>query len=594
MATESFFSNASLAYLASAGAGKDGKAYSIKPTDGTGDFTFSRGSNLAATRVGADGLIEKGRENLFTYSNDFSNANWKSSGTTETSGQSGYDGSSDAWLLSAANVNGFIYRNDITSFSGVMTISVYAKKGTADGIRLRFNQTTDVNLYINLAAGAIIGAFSPGIAYAIEDALNGWYRIQMSFIASGPSDVRIYPTNATGTSIAGTIYIQDAQLEIGLAATDYIESGATTGKAGLLEDEPRFDYSGGATCPSLLLEPSRTQSITQSEYFASWVGVANVSIQSNNATSPEGLLNASSIYPTTSGSCFLYEDTIIYTSGLTYTYSVFAKSNGKDILQLCTSGASFSTPRCNFDLSLGTFVNNGFESAGIEDYGNGWYRCYVVETAVSTAESRIIIALVTSLTSGRLASITANGTDGVLIYGAVSEQGSYPTSYIPNHSGGTITRGTDEATDAGDASTFNSTEGVLYAELSFANDNSFKFISLNSGSSTNRVSFYSNSPSFISVSVKNSGGNQFTGNFSIDSTINHKIALKYKENDFALWIDGQERLTDSSGTTFSSSTLTTLDFSDGNNNSDFNGFVKQVLVFEEVLSDADLATLTTL
>jgi hypothetical protein len=64
MATESFFSSASLAYLASAGAGKDGKAYSIKPTDGTGDFTFSRGSNLAATRVGADGLIEKGRENL--------------------------------------------------------------------------------------------------------------------------------------------------------------------------------------------------------------------------------------------------------------------------------------------------------------------------------------------------------------------------------------------------------------------------------------------------------------------------------------------------------------------------------------------------
>ena len=57
---------------------------------------------------------------------------------------------------------------------------------------------------------------------------------------------------------SGSIYIQDAQVEIGLAATDYIESGATTGKAGLLEDEPRFDYSGGATCPSLLLEPSRT------------------------------------------------------------------------------------------------------------------------------------------------------------------------------------------------------------------------------------------------------------------------------------------------------------------------------------------------
>ena len=56
----SFFDDASLAFLPSGAAGKDGKAYSIKPTDGTGDFTFSRGSNLAATRIGADGLIEKG------------------------------------------------------------------------------------------------------------------------------------------------------------------------------------------------------------------------------------------------------------------------------------------------------------------------------------------------------------------------------------------------------------------------------------------------------------------------------------------------------------------------------------------------------
>jgi hypothetical protein len=76
MATESFFSQASLAYIASGGAGKDGKAYSIKPTDGTGDFTFSRGSNLAATRVGPTGLIEKGRENLFLQSNTFSSGAW--------------------------------------------------------------------------------------------------------------------------------------------------------------------------------------------------------------------------------------------------------------------------------------------------------------------------------------------------------------------------------------------------------------------------------------------------------------------------------------------------------------------------------------
>ena len=42
---------------------------SVKPTDGTGDFTFSRGSDISATRVNEDGYIEKGYENLLLQSN---------------------------------------------------------------------------------------------------------------------------------------------------------------------------------------------------------------------------------------------------------------------------------------------------------------------------------------------------------------------------------------------------------------------------------------------------------------------------------------------------------------------------------------------
>ena len=52
---------------------KDDKLYSIKPTDGSGDFTFSRDGSGAspATRVNSDGNIEKGRENLLLQSNTF-------------------------------------------------------------------------------------------------------------------------------------------------------------------------------------------------------------------------------------------------------------------------------------------------------------------------------------------------------------------------------------------------------------------------------------------------------------------------------------------------------------------------------------------
>ena len=53
---------------------EDGTLGSLKPTDGTGDFTFSRGSNISATRVNADGNIEKGYENLLLQSNAFLHA----------------------------------------------------------------------------------------------------------------------------------------------------------------------------------------------------------------------------------------------------------------------------------------------------------------------------------------------------------------------------------------------------------------------------------------------------------------------------------------------------------------------------------------
>jgi hypothetical protein len=99
----SLFDDASLAMIPSAY--KDGKLYSIKPTDGSGDFTFTRGSNLAATRVDENGLIEKGRENLVLQSNQF-DTTWALGGATITSGQADKDGGTDAWALTSTTTNG--------------------------------------------------------------------------------------------------------------------------------------------------------------------------------------------------------------------------------------------------------------------------------------------------------------------------------------------------------------------------------------------------------------------------------------------------------------------------------------------------------
>ena len=48
---------------------KDGTLVSTIPEDRSGDFTVVRGSNLSATRIGPDGYIKKGYENLLLQSN---------------------------------------------------------------------------------------------------------------------------------------------------------------------------------------------------------------------------------------------------------------------------------------------------------------------------------------------------------------------------------------------------------------------------------------------------------------------------------------------------------------------------------------------
>ena len=47
---------------------KDGLLVSTVPEDRSGDFAVARGANLSATRIGEDGYIKKGYENLLLQS----------------------------------------------------------------------------------------------------------------------------------------------------------------------------------------------------------------------------------------------------------------------------------------------------------------------------------------------------------------------------------------------------------------------------------------------------------------------------------------------------------------------------------------------
>ena len=592
----SFFDDASLAFLPSGGAGKDTKAYSIKPTDGSGDFTFSRGSNLSATRVGPTGLIEKGRENVLLQSNQF-DTTWGLEATTLTSGQTGYDGSSDAWKVIPITDNSTHYVYKTTPYqTGVSTFSVYAKYSGYHA-QLRVFNIGGGKAYANFDLQNGTKGTSGGtdiIDSTITSVGNGWYRITLSLnytiapYSSGVIPIES-PTDGEIPSYAGDgtsgVLIQDFQHEVGLAATDYIESGATTGKAGLLEDEPRFDYSGGATCPSLLLEPSRTNLFTQSEYFNSsdWTK-NNVTATNNSAISPDGLQNATLINDgTASNTQHWFYQSVTLSSGTTYTISFYAKY--VDRKNMCINIYDGATSNfVYYDIQNGVVLNaDGNAVRDIVDVGSGWYRITYTRTIVgSGANFRIAMA-------NNAPNISYTGENKeALIYGLQVEAGSYPTSYIPNHSGGSVTRGVDDLSLTSASSLIGQTEGTFFVDWEIIDQIGDRYIGLTS--SNNRILFY-RTISAVRVQIRANNSNEYVSANLNNIDGRNKLAISYTSGDIKVYLNGSEAETSTATFTFSNP-LDTFDFQV--ESKDNKTRIYQCLTIPEALSGADLATLTTL
>ena len=374
------------------------------------------------------------------------------------------------------------------------------------------------------------------------------------------------------------IYLWGAQIVLGETEKTYIK---TTDRL----DIPRLDYSGGASCPTLLLEGQRTNEVAYSEDYSTGWSKSNTTTIARDAISPDGLGNASKIYPNSSGNYRHIRNPFLSPSSGLYTFSIYAKAGELDHLVLIDyDGGGIGI---DFDLTNGVATDNAstpFDSFSMTDVGDGWYRC------VATATDMYFYWILSD--NGGL-SVTANGTDGLFIWGAMAEQGNL-TSYIPT-SGTSVTRVADVCDNAGDATIFNDAEGVLFVEIAVFTSVGNKIITLSDGGNNNRIYIGYNTNNRLDVNVTSGGSYQVIFNYTGVTNPNsfNKIAFKYKENDFALWINGVEVLTDTSGITPNGldelnlcSTNTTADF--------FYGKCKQVIYFNEALTDTELEELTTI
>ena len=339
-------------------------------------------------------------------------------------------------------------------------------------------------------------------------------------------------------------------------------------------------------CPSHLLEPQSTNLITYSEDFSQsyWLKT-NTSIPANKIISPDGTLNGAKLNENTvSNTNFRLRSGAAATTG-TNTLSIFAKAGERNWIKLRENAQT--GVYAFFNLQDGTIGQSTADDVFMEYYGNGWYKLSITDVLTSVAiDVRIAIADGVDTYNGVIG-------NGLYVWGAMIEQGSYPTSYIKSNNGSATTRSAETANNSGDASTFNDSEGVLMAEISALDDDlTNRRITISDNTTNNRIVLGFADTSNTILALVGSNGTQFISTISIsDTKLNNKFALKYKQNDFALWVNGIEIATGTSGNT--PLNLNNLKIQGSTGFSNFYGNTKQLQYFDSALNDSELEKLTS-
>ena len=367
--------------------------------------------------------------------------------------------------------------------------------------------------------------------------------------------------------------------------------------AGLIESVgvniPRIDYTN-VSCPSILVEPLRTNLFLRSEEFenASWAKL-NSSVTANNAISPSGILNADKailnigVNPLATDSTGLSQNQTI-TSGV-YTYSIFAKAGERNIIRWRDAG--FSGNYLVVNLTNGTFTNGQptrFVNPQVISYNNGWYRISFTTGTITNPNAY-------PLRFGDVGQ-TGDGVSGGFVWGAQLELGSYPTSYIPTIA--TVTRNADVISKTGISSLIGQTEGTIYTEIKvnkLIGIASRYIFHISDGTINNRIymAFSGASSNVLRGRIFNGGTLQCSIDTStITTTGTYKLALAYKNNDIVFYVNGVQIGVDTSATI---PTCSRVDI--GQNYAGASQLSDNVLLstlFKTRLTNGELATLTTL
>jgi len=368
-----------------------------------------------------------------------------------------------------------------------------------------------------------------------------------------------------------------------------------TNKDGLLDsmgnNVPRLDYSDGG-CPSLLLEGSSVNLCKYSEQIYSWgknPDTSSVLVRSDIEISPDGNITADVVSVSTQYDG-VYTQSITTVAESTYSCSAYVKHvSGSSKIRVGVTTYFYATTPTNptryivIDLSNGSIISNdvsSFATAKVINAGNGWYRIIIENMTIPVGGGGNSNFVIYSY---------ENTFTEFSVWGGQIEINSQASSYIPNLSSGTTTRGSDIGNSAGDLSSYiDSSEGVLEIKAkALFNGGSDVRIGLSDGSADNRINLiWSTSANTMQIGMKANGSNVFNGgggfskDFTHDQTEMATFKIKWKSGDIQVKLNDTIVRTETDTFTMVGLDQVRLDAGYGSASNLFQGNVQYIKVYD--------------
>lgn len=364
-----------------------------------------------------------------------------------------------------------------------------------------------------------------------------------------------------------------------------------------LANVPRLDYTN-ASCPSILVEPQRTNLCLQSEMFTQSPWISNATISANTNIAPDGTLTADTLTDSSTVQFRNVSQTISVSANSTLSQSVFIKkttgtpTNYPSISVQFTGGGA-RVARLILNTTTGTFTispDSTITPTGkVVSYNDYWR---IEMTATDNGSNTSAIFRLDPAISSDGTTISASATGSAVFWGSQFEVGSNATSYIPTTTT-SVTRNDDVISKSGVSSLIGQTEGSVFIDfIPIANNSAPRFLSLSNstgiangwilicGTSIQDFRFVADGFDFVTT-VKYVLGQRY------------KVVLSYKNGvPTNMFINGVNIGTRTANTTGKSYNFLQLSFAPIGNLT--NAIYNSIVLFPTVLTDSQAIQLTTL